>query len=66
VRKELVMRYIQPVWEEYNKGLALLTRKERVKGPVIAKGCGHFIQRDDADFVAREICELLLRLEEIG
>jgi pimeloyl-ACP methyl ester carboxylesterase len=65
VRKELVMRYIQPVWEEYNKGLVRLTRKEKVKGPIVARGCGHFIQRDDAEFVAGEICELLLRLEEI-
>jgi pimeloyl-ACP methyl ester carboxylesterase len=66
VRKELVMKYIQPVWEEYNKGLVRLTRKEKVKGPIVARGCGHFIQRNDAEFVAGEICELLVRLEEIG
>ena len=58
------MEYINPVWHEYNEGLALLTDREKSKGPIIAKGCGHFIQRDDSEFVASEICEMLQRLEE--
>ncbi|KEQ72821.1 hypothetical protein M436DRAFT_72996 [Aureobasidium namibiae CBS 147.97] len=63
VRKELVTDYVQPVWDEYNKQLSLLTSAERSKGPIVAKGCGHFIQRDDPQFVAREICEMLQKLE---
>ncbi|KAI4744996.1 alpha/beta-hydrolase [Aureobasidium sp. EXF-12298] len=62
VRKALVMEYVNPVWHEYNRGLALLTEREKSKGPIIAKGCGHFIQRDDPEFVATEICEILQRL----
>jgi pimeloyl-ACP methyl ester carboxylesterase len=58
------MEYINPVWHEYNQGLALLTEREKSKGPVIAKECGHFIQRDDPEFVATEICEMLQRLEK--
>jgi len=30
---------------------------------VIAKGCGHFIQKDDPSFVAKEVTELI---EKIG
>lgn len=62
VRKALVMHYVQPVWEEYNKQLALLTTVEKSKGPIIAEGCGHFVQRDDPKFVAKEICEMLQKL----
>jgi pimeloyl-ACP methyl ester carboxylesterase len=58
------MKYINPVWHEYNKGLALLTRREKSKGPIIAKGCGHFIQRDDPESVAGEICDMLQRMQE--
>jgi pimeloyl-ACP methyl ester carboxylesterase len=64
VRQELVMKYINPVWHEYNQGLAILTSRERSKGPIIAKGCGHFIQRDDPEFVATEIYDILQRMEE--
>ncbi|KAI4762730.1 alpha/beta-hydrolase [Aureobasidium sp. EXF-3400] len=64
VRQALVMEYVNPVWHEYNKGLASLTDRDKSQGPVIAKGCGHFIQRDDPEFVATEIYDLLQRLEE--
>jgi hypothetical protein len=64
VRKELVMEYINPVWHQYNQELALLTRREKAKGPIIAKGCGHFIQRDDPEFVATEIYDMLQRMEK--
>ncbi|CAD0084939.1 unnamed protein product, partial [Aureobasidium vineae] len=57
-------KYINPVWHEYNKELATLTDSGKSKGPIIAKGCGHFIQRDDPAFVATEVCDLLQRLEE--
>lgn len=60
------MHYIQPVWDEYNKQLALLTSADKSKGPVVAEGCGHFVQRDDPKFVANEIFEMLKRLGEQG
>lgn len=60
------MKQINPVWNEYNQGLALLTSREKSKGPIIAKGCGHFIQRDDPVFVATEICDMLQRMEELS
>ncbi|KAH0342877.1 alpha/beta-hydrolase, partial [Aureobasidium melanogenum] len=62
VSPALVNKYINPVWREYNKELATLTSSDRSKGPVVAKGCGHFIQRDDPGFVASEVCDMLQRL----
>ena len=58
----LSMTYSNPVWHAYNQGLAKITDHERSKGPVEAKGCGHFVQRDDPDFVVRELSELLDRV----
>ncbi|KAH8653794.1 Alpha/Beta hydrolase protein [Xylariales sp. PMI_506] len=55
--------YINPAWSEYNKGMLQLTNSERAEGPVIAKGCGHFIQRDDPLFVATAIRELLAKVQ---
>ena len=55
----LSMKYSNPVWHRYNVGLSQLTEPERSKGPVIAPGCGHFIQRDNAPFVVTEVLELL-------
>ena len=57
------MTYVQPVWDEYNKHLALLTSTDKSKGPIIAEGCGHFVQRDNPQFVAKEICKMLQILE---
>ncbi|KAL1649934.1 hypothetical protein SLS58_001310 [Diplodia intermedia] len=63
VPKALTNAYINPAWQAYNNGLAQLAKEDcRVKGPVIAKKCGHFIQRDDPEFVARQLGELLDRL----
>ncbi|KAI0399202.1 Alpha/Beta hydrolase protein [Xylaria palmicola] len=46
------MNYTNPVWHHYNQGLTRLTRPEQASGPIIAKDCGHFIQKDDPMFVA--------------
>ncbi|KAH0367887.1 alpha/beta-hydrolase, partial [Aureobasidium melanogenum] len=62
VSQALVNKYVNPIWREYNKELATLT--SRSKGPIVAKGCGHFIQKDDPDFVASEVCDMLQRLTE--
>lgn len=55
----LSMRYTNPIWHKYNLGLAKITDPERSRGPIIAKGCGHFIQRDDPNFVVEELFSLL-------
>ena len=55
----LSMKYSNPAWHEYNVGLTKLTDPERAKGPVIAPGCGHFIQRDNPDFVVQQVLQLL-------
>ena len=55
----LSMAYMNPAWHRYNQGLVRLTVRERAKGPLFAKGCGHFIQRDDPLFVAGETLELV-------
>jgi pimeloyl-ACP methyl ester carboxylesterase len=55
----LSMKFSNPIWHKYNQGLAQITDKERSKGPIQAKGCGHFIQRDDPALVVSETLELV-------
>lgn len=55
----LSMMYMNPIWHKYNQGLVQITDREKRKGPIFAKGCGHFIQRDDPDFVIRETLDLV-------
>lgn len=57
--KSLSMMYSNPAWDSYNKGLAKLTEQDRSKGPIQARGCGHFIQRDDPNFVVDETLGLV-------
>lgn len=57
--KSLSMIYSNPAWDSYNRGLARLTEQDRSKGPIPAKGCGHFIQRDDPNFVVDETLDLV-------
>lgn len=59
----LSMQYTNPIWHKYNAGLAKITDPERSRGPIFAKGCGHFIQRDDPDFVVEELFSLLGKIE---
>jgi pimeloyl-ACP methyl ester carboxylesterase len=55
--------YMNPAWDAYNRGLTRLSARGNAKGePVIAEGCGHFIQRDSPGFVADEIVRLLDRV----
>ncbi|KAI5266165.1 alpha/beta-hydrolase [Aureobasidium subglaciale] len=63
VPKVLVMKYVNPVWHEYNNNLATLTKSDKGRGPIIAEGCGHFIQKDNPVFVADEVCKLIQRLD---
>lgn len=53
------MQYLNPVWHRYNEGLIKLTDPKFSKGPIQAKGCGHFIQRDDPSFVVDEVLDLV-------
>ncbi|KAI1393950.1 alpha/beta-hydrolase [Hypoxylon trugodes] len=65
VPKSLTNTFLNPEWSRYNEGLVRLTQPERARGPVIATGCGHFIQRDDPAFVA-ELTENLLEKVKAG
>lgn len=61
--KSLTMMYSNPLWHQYNQGLAKLTAPSHSKGPNQAHGCGHFIQRDDPDCVALEVLDLISKVE---
>ena len=60
--KSLTMQYTNPVWHQYNEGLVKLTEHNLSKGPLQAKGCGHFIQRDDPMLVVNEVLDLVLKI----
>ncbi|KIM94823.1 hypothetical protein OIDMADRAFT_171633 [Oidiodendron maius Zn] len=55
--------YFDPAWHCYNEGLAKLTTPNLSKGPIIAKGCGHLIQKDNPQFVANEVLEVVKKLD---
>ncbi|KAI9700143.1 MAG: hypothetical protein M1820_006925 [Bogoriella megaspora] len=61
--KLYTLQYVQPFWHEYNLGLSKLTDPDRSVGPILANGCGHFIQKDDPPFVANLIIDILSRLQ---
>ncbi|TVY32350.1 hypothetical protein LSUB1_G008618 [Lachnellula subtilissima] len=54
--------YFDPAWHLYHEGLARITSPELSKGPIIAKGCGHLIQRDNPQLVANEVLEVINKL----
>jgi hypothetical protein len=56
------MTYANPAWRRYNEGLALITDEGRAIGPIVAVGCGHFIQKDGPGFVSDELVSLLDRI----
>lgn len=64
--KSLSIMYSNPAWDAYNQGLVSITDKEQSKGSIQAKGCGHFIHRDDPNFVIDETLYLLdkVRLQD--
>ncbi|KAJ6023842.1 alpha/beta-hydrolase [Penicillium herquei] len=57
--KPVTNRFVNPYWQRYNEGLAKITAPEFSKGPIIAPGAGHFVQKDNPDFVVQELNELL-------
>lgn len=67
VSKSVINEYVNPAWGSYNEGLARLVENDGSAGGgnvKIAKGCGHFIQKDDPAFVASEIDRLLDALQD--
>jgi hypothetical protein len=51
------------MWQEYNEGLCRLTDTDRAKGPLIAPGCGHFVQKDNPPFVAEQLGDIIKKVE---
>jgi hypothetical protein len=49
-------------WAKYNEGLTKITDEDKCDGVVIAKGCGHFIQKDDPRIVAKEVQSMIEKL----
>lgn len=69
IPKAVINGYMNPAWQRYNEGLTRLAAvdsesdgDQNVVPVKIAKGCGHFIQKDDPEMVAREVDLLLRRL----
>ncbi|KAE8318555.1 hypothetical protein BDV41DRAFT_572014 [Aspergillus transmontanensis] len=54
--------YMNPYWHRFNQGLAKLTEPDRSKGPLQAPGAGHFVQRDNPEFVFNEFRDILDRV----
>ncbi|GAB1320880.1 AB hydrolase-1 domain-containing protein [Madurella fahalii] len=66
VSKSVINAYVNPALGSYNEGLTRLVKNDGSPGVgnvKIAKGCGHFIQKDDPAFVANEISRLLDELQ---
>ncbi|KAL8732262.1 MAG: hypothetical protein Q9166_002834 [cf. Caloplaca sp. 2 TL-2023] len=61
----LSMKYTNPIWHEYNQGLLQITDPNLSVGPIVARDCGHFVQRDDPSFVTDQLSLLLSRLQPI-
>ncbi|KAI0202564.1 Alpha/Beta hydrolase protein [Astrocystis sublimbata] len=59
------MNYTNPIWHRYNQGLTRLTASDKASGPIIAKECGHFIQKDDPPLVADLVFKMLKKVVEI-
>ena len=62
-KKDHVLLRQDSMWEKYNEGFCKLTDSERAKGPLIAPGTGHFVQKDNPPFVAEQLEELVKNVE---
>jgi pimeloyl-ACP methyl ester carboxylesterase len=62
IPKILTMTYMNPEWQRYNEGLVRITDDGKAIGPIVAVGCGHFIQQDGPGFVSDELVSLLDRV----
>ncbi|KAF7912598.1 uncharacterized protein EAF01_001619 [Botrytis porri] len=60
IPKSLNRKYTQPAWQKYNEELLTLTDADRSgKEVLIAPGCGYLIQKDNPQFVATQLEDLL-------
>ncbi|KAJ5826255.1 alpha/beta-hydrolase [Penicillium riverlandense] len=57
--KPVTNRFVNPYWQRYNEGLAKITEPEFSKGPILAPNSGHFVQKDNPEFVVQELNKLL-------
>ncbi|TEY36873.1 hypothetical protein BOTCAL_0540g00010 [Botryotinia calthae] len=63
IPKSTNRKYTQPAWQKYNEGLLNLTDVDRsVNEVLLASGCDHFIQKDNPQFVATQLEDLLSRI----
>ncbi|KAF3932042.1 hypothetical protein ABW20_dc0104554 [Dactylellina cionopaga] len=60
--RRVVMEYTNPAWGRYNEGLLGITSEDRGKR-MIAKGAGHFVQKDRPDLVAEEMERVVSLIE---
>ena len=56
------MTYANVAWQSYNEGLTQITDEDKAIEPIIAVGCGHFVQKDGPGFVSDETASLLDRV----
>ncbi|KAI0122679.1 Alpha/beta hydrolase fold-1 [Daldinia grandis] len=54
------------MWEKYNEELCGLTDPERAKGPLFAPNPRHFIQKDNPYFFAKQLEDLIKKVESSG
>ena len=62
VPKSVTNRFVNPHWQRYNEGLAKITGPDFRKGPILAPNAGHFVQKDNPEFVAQELNEMLEKI----
>lgn len=61
----LTRMYIQPAWEEYNRGLLELDGKGNGEVKIVG-GAGHFVQRDRPSLVAEEVWNVIREVVKAG
>lgn len=59
IPKSFTARWLQPAHNGHNKQLLEIGDRSGFPEIVIAKGCGHFVQRDNPRFVAQIIAKML-------
>ena len=61
--RSFTKRYAQTAWQKYNEGLLQVGDSKSFPDVIIAKGCGHFIQKDDPGFVTELVSRMLRVLD---
>jgi hypothetical protein len=63
IPKAVTRGYVSPACLRYFQGMMEITAEGRRKGPIIAKGCGHYIHKADPELVIKELGELMGLME---